>query len=365
MPIDLENDSTLSDALAKLEAAEAAAGDIPKEHFVQADAGAQGEAGEQATARPTDAQQPEPGTGEKAQDRPVTDDTTDTPAAADEPADKEATPEKPADAGSKFAKDRARRDESWKALNAEKEAFKAEKTRLEAERAEFQREREAAQAKAARSQQRYTPEQYEQAAQRNVDQASTLELQAKGLEAQVREFEEDGKYTEAESAKARARELREQAAYSRGVAKQLKEHATQVRNNPDPTVEQLKAKSAAALREYTLAAAKEWPDLLKENSPFQQAVARNIQEARKAGLDENEFPVVRYHAAKMAALETAVARVPVMEKELAKAQARVKELEALTSPGGGQAAVQGQPGRGPKSDADEAAELRAEAARYS
>lgn len=356
MPIDLENDSTVSETMAKLEAAEAAAGELPKEHFVQAEDGATREG-----------EQPAPAQGQEAKEtQPETTSETDTPAAAEKPPG-DASPTEPKsgtkaeEAGSKFAKDRQRRDDSWKALNGEKEAFKAEKSKLEQERAALQREREQFEQRQAKAQAKYTPEQYEQAATRNADSAATLELQARGLEAQVREFEDDGKYTEAESAKARARELREQAAYQRGVARQLKEHAAQVRANPDPTAEQIKAKNAAAIRDMTMAAAKEWPDLLKEGSDYQKAVARNIQLAREAGLDENEFPVVRYQAAKMAALEAAAAGVPALQKDLAQARARVKELEALTAPGGGGSAIQRQPAATPKTDDEEGAELRTQA----
>lgn len=356
MPLDLENDPTLNDALAKLEAAEAGQQAPPSETFVQADA---------------DAQQPGQTPGAEATEPKA--ETTDTPAEAEPKAtegsgkvDSETKPEaggrKPEDgAGSKFARDAKRRDDSWKALNSEKEAFKRERESFQAERQKLEQERSEWQTKQAKAQTKYTPEQYEQASSRNAEQAGQLELQARGLEAQVAEFEQDGKYTEAESAKARAKDLREQAAYQRGVARQLKEHAAHVRANPDPTVEQLKARNAGQLRDYTLKAAQEWPDIAKPGSEFQKAVAANIQAAREAGLDENEFPVIRYHAAKMAALESAAARVSGLEKALGQAQAKVKELEALTAPGGGQGAVQTQQRQAPLSDDEEAAQLRAQA----
>lgn len=232
-----------------------------------------------------------------------------------------------------YAKNQERLDKTWKSVNARK-------AELEAKEAEIARREQELTAKAAKAQARYSPEDYEQASVRNQSQAEQLALQAKGLDAQAREFEEDGKYTEAESAKARANDLREQAAYARGVAKQLKEQAEHVRKNPDPTVEQLKAKTQAQLREYTLAAAKEWPDIVKDGSEFQKAVAKNIADARSKGLDENEFPVIRYYSARLAAMESAAARVPGLEKQLGAAAARVKELEALTAPGGGQGSIQ-------------------------
>ncbi len=114
-----------------------------------------------------------------------------------------------------------------------------------------------------------------------------------------------------------------------------------------------------------MAAAKEWPDLLKDGSEFQKKVAKNIQDARAAGLDENELPVIRYHAARMAALETESARVPDLVKKLGEAEAKVKELELLSAPGGGVGAVQRQPSGQPASDEDEGEALRREAAENS
>lgn len=356
MPLDLENDTTVTDALAKLEAAEAAQEPPPPEAFVQADA---------------EGQQPDPAQGAGAKES--TTEAADTLAAAEAAeagkVDSGTKPDgtagkaeevKPTD-GSKFARDKARRDDSWKALNAEKETFKRERETLQQERERFAREQQDWQTKQAKTQAKYTPEQYEQASTRNAEQAQQMELQARGLEAQVADFEADGKYTEAESAKARAKEMREQAAYLKGVARELKQHAEQVRKNPDPTVEQLKARTAQQLRDYTLAAAKEWPELVREGSEFQKKVAANIEAARKAGLDENELPVIRYHAAKMAFLETEAASVPGLRKALDAAQAKVKELEALTAPGGGAGAVQRQDVKTSQTDEEEAEALRREA----
>lgn len=349
MSLDLANDTTLTDALAKLDAAEAAETKPPPEAFVQTDPPeGQPEGAAQQSA-------PKPGEEATTPNPEISQDGT--PAAAEPEA--EPTETKSDDKGSKFARDRARRDDSWKALNAEKETFKSEREKFESERAQFQREREQFTQRQARSSQRHTPEEYEAASVRNQDQAGQLELQAKGLEAQAHDFEDDGKYTEAQSAKERAKELREQAAYARGVARQLKDHAAHLRSNPDPTVEQLTAKNTAAIREYTVRAAEQWPDIAKNGSALQKLVAKNIAEARQAGLDENEFPVVRWYSARMAALETDAARVPDLEKRLGAAEAKVKELEALTAPGGGQSAVQSQSVRVTQSDDEEGAALRA------
>lgn len=359
MPLDLENDTTFADALAKLEAAEADQSQPAREHFVQADPDARA-AMEDGTPSPAAGEQPGQTPEAKANPEPAKEIESDTRAGAEQPPAGDTAGQKKPE-GSQFAKDAKRRDESWKALNAEKEQFKTEREAFARERERLTQERAQLESQRAKSASKYTPEQYEEAAKRNAAEADQLELQARGLESQVREFEDDGKYTEAESAKARAKDLRERAAFAKGTARQLTEFAQQKRANPDPTLEQIKAKSAAAIRDFTIKAAQEWPDLLKDGSAFQQAVAKNIQEARAAGLDENEFPVVRYQAARMAALAAASARVPGLEKSLAEATARVKELEALTTPGGGKPSVQQQPARRPLTDEEEFEALRAEA----
>jgi alkylhydroperoxidase/carboxymuconolactone decarboxylase family protein YurZ len=78
----------------------------------------------------------------------------------------------------------------------------------------------------------------------------------------------------------------------------------------------------------------------KDGSEFQNTMAAHLQAAANQGLNPEENPVVFYHVARLTAAEATAARVPKLEKELGAAQARVKELEALTAPGGGNSAAQ-------------------------
>lgn len=286
----------------------------------------------------------------------------DTPAAAEPKPTAPKTPEiqKP-DKGSHFAKDQKRKDDSWKALNTEKEAHKKAQDEFNVRQAQFKAEQQRIEEKRAKAQSKYTPEQYEENANYALSNAQQQDIQAKGWEAQAAELEGQGKFAEAEQAKAKAQQLRESAIYQRQTANNLKLQADHIRKNPDPTLQQIQQRTAQQLQSYTMEAAKKWPELAKEGSEFQKTVVGHIKAARKAGLDENEFPVLRYHAARLAAAETDAARVPSMEKELGELRAKIKELEALTSPGGGSPAVAKVPSGQPLSDTDEADALRAEA----
>lgn len=355
----------LSAAMERLEAAEAAETPAPQEAFTQQ--------GDPNNPQPP-ADQPTDGT-EQPSDLP-----TDTPAAAEQPAaGKVENPNKPADqpeAGkpapakkpepkpgdqpdkSQFAKDKARRDDSWKALNSQKDQFTKDQAAFKAEREYFEREKRQFEEQRAKASARYTPEQYEQGAQSKQEQANQLELQADGLDKRADALENDDKYAEAQKLRDQARGLRDEASFAKGTAKRLTEMAKHVRDNPDPTAEQVKARTQQAIRDYTMAAAKSWPDMAKEGSDFQKQVVGHIQEARKAGLEVNDHPVLLYHAARLTAAETAAARVPGMAKELGELRAKVKELEALTNPGGGEAAAQNLQHDRQNTDEEEGAALR-------
>lgn len=351
----------LSAAMERLEAAEAAETPAPVEAFVQ-----QGD--------PNDPQPPagQPGEGTE----PPSDLPTGTPAAAEataagkvenpnpEPAAKPAAEKKPepkpgeTPAQSQFAKDKARRDDSWKALNGQKEQFSKDQAMFKAERDYFEREKRQFEEQKAKASARYTPEQYEQGAAAKLEQANQFELQADGLDKRADALENDDKYAEAQKLRDQAKGLREEASFNKGTARRLSDMARHTRENPDPTAEQVKARTQQAIRDYTMAAAKSWPDMAKEGSEFQKQVVGHIQEARKGGLDVNDHPVLLYHAARLTAAETAAARVPGMEKELGELRAKVKELEALTNPGGGESAAQNLQHDRQNSDEEEGAALR-------
>jgi hypothetical protein len=257
------------------------------------------------------------------------------PAEAAKPADTNTPPKEQQQQPGKteFSKDQQRRDTSWKALNTEKERFRQEQETLRQEREQWQRQREQEAVKTAKS--RYTPEQYEQAAGQMAEQSKTLDLQAKGLDAEAAKLEDEGKFKEAEKARAQAQELREKSIYQKQSAENAKAQAEHYRKNPDPTLQKVQERNQKALQHFTLEAAKRWPDFAKEGGEVQQKVAAELQAAQKLGLDANENPALMYHAVRLVAAESSAARVPGLEKELGELKAKVKELQALTAPGGG------------------------------
>ena len=149
-------------AMARLEALEAAEQPPPAEAFVQTEA-------ESETQQP--APQPDPGT------KVPNSSSTDTPAASEpKPSAEPKTPKseitpppKPGEAkGSAFASDAQRRDTSWKALNTEKQAHQQAVETFKAQQQLFQREQEQFKLERAKSAQKFTPEQYEQASVQRI-----------------------------------------------------------------------------------------------------------------------------------------------------------------------------------------------------
>lgn len=292
---------------------------------------------------------------------------TDTPAAAEpKPTEPNTEPKpgdtKPVDANaSKFAKDKARRDDSWKALNAEKVTLETTRKEIDAKQAEFTRREEQFKLQQAKASQKFTPEQYEQAGQNKLTVAGQYDLQADGLEARAAKLEGEGKYVEAATAQQQAKAAREAAAAERGLARQMKSMADHVRKNPDPTVAQIQARNQEHMKHYTLEAAKNWPELTKQGSEFQKQVANHLNESKKQGIDPQEYPIMMYHAARLTAAESAAARVPGMEKQLGELKAKVKELEGLTAPGGGSPSASRIPEAGAMTDEEEGEQLRSAA----
>lgn len=336
----------VNDAMAKLEAAEAAETAIPAIEHVQTDGD------DQATP-------PEPALVEPAKTPDTL--TTDTPAAADPAEPKTQTPPKQ-DKGSAFAKDQQRRDTSWKALNTEKAAIQQQQAQVRASQEAHQREVEQWKLQQAKANSQFTPEQIEARATQMGNEAAGALEQAEAWQARADKLENEGDLKGAAKAQMQADQLKEQASESKAMAKALKARADQVRQAPpDTTLAQHKAKLDQQMRGYTLKAVEQWPEFGKQGSEFQKAVAAGLQEARRFGLEVNDNPALIHYAARLVAGETAAARVPAMEKELGELRAKVKDLEGLTAPGGGSATVQRQPGNAPLTDADEEAALRAEA----
>ena len=241
---------------------------------------------------------------------------------------------------SDFAKNAERLDKTWKSVNERKVQLDATEAAIKQREAAIAAQEQRVKLAEAKAKNKFTPEQYETAATNKLQSASQVELQAKGLDKQAEELEAAGEYGKAELAKKQAQDLRDQAAGEKYSAKQLKEMAENLRKNPEPTLQQHQVTMEQHKRHYLLEAANVWPDVEKVGSEFQKKMAVHLQAAAQQGLDPNENPIVFYHVARLTAAEAAAARVPVLEKDLGAAQARVKELEKLTAPGGGQPATQ-------------------------
>lgn len=242
--------------------------------------------------------------------------------------------------GSAFAKDAARRDTSWKALNNEKAriaadraAIQQERIRLQEEQSRFQQQQQGA------AKNKLTPEMYDQSATQQEQFVQQGTLQLRGLIAMKAEHEDKNQYTEAAKVDAQIEDMREKIAVAKYQANQFKNIAQNMRANPELQGDALQKRNKELLMHYTVEAAKQWPELAQANSEFQKATARTISVLKKSGLDEDSFPILRHFAAEHVAAATAAARVPALEKELAQARARIKELEPLTTPGGGTSAA--------------------------
>ena len=213
----------------------------------------------------------------------------------------------------KFARDAQRRDTSWKALNAEKETFTRERQAFEAEREAWKAEREQAEAETI-----VTPEKYEGYAGQMRQRADHLRAEADRLEAA-------GKFDEAEA-------KREDARDAEADIRKATRAAEELRKNPPATVQQRNQKIEAEKREWTIKAARENPDLAKDGSEFQKAVATKLQILQGQSPQLLRDPRSIYFVTKLVAAETAAAGVPGLKEKLGQMEARVKELEALTGP---------------------------------
>lgn len=296
---------------------------------------------EQRAAQPVEKVQANP--TEAASEQTQSDST---PTAGGEPAKPaEAAPAKPETeqpkpgepVKSKYAQEQERRDRSWKALNEQKEAHKAEREAFAKQQAELQAERD--QLKAEREQALLEstpkPEQFEAAAQRKQTEADALEKQADRAE-------DDGKYDEAKKLKAKAQRARVEA-------EQYQEAGEQARKNPNPTLAQIQEKRQAEEKEWTLKAAIDFPEFAKPNSDVAKRAVAYLDNLKTSDPALANHPKARYFAAEMATLQAAAeAGVKVgkllqaREAEVGRLQARVKELEGLTTPGAG-GSVQQQP----------------------
>ncbi len=225
------------------------------------------------------------------------------PAAADLP-DK-TTPEVK-DTKSKFAKDKERKDDSWKALEKDKAEFRA----FEAEqRKAIAAEREALQAQKPAP---ITPERYRATAE-------TWEANAALLEKRATAAEEAGKYEEAEK-------LKEEAAELNLDAKRARRSADELAKNPPQELVQSQAQLEAGRKEWYSKAQIDFPNAAKPGTPESEALKALVAENPDIAKPENASQM--YWACRLVTGETAAARVPTLTKQVSDQAAKIKELEA-------------------------------------
>jgi hypothetical protein len=232
-------------------------------------------------------------------------------------------------AKSRYAKSQERLTRTWEQVNAEKASLAADKTRLESERAELTRQR--AELDAIREQAQgpqFTPDDYVKASQTKRQAADATRLQA-GRAEKAGKFED-------------AARLNRQADKLEGQAEDMADYAEQLRKHPPASFEQRARQHEEARKFYTIEAAKAYPDLVRNGSDFQRHVAAELQALSRQDPQLAAQPGVIYHAARLVhlslrakALEADAARVPVLVKEAESLRAKIKELEALTTPAGG------------------------------
>ena len=242
-------------------------------------------------------------------------------------------------AQSAFAKDQQRLAGTWKQVNEEKARIAQERAAIQSERVRLQQEQaKLEQRRQGANKNKITPEVYDQSAAAARKFVSDAVLQLDGLRFRKSKFEEAGQYTEAAKLDGQIEALQKQAHVQEYQAGQFEEIAKNMRANPDLSGDALTKRNQEHLAHYTVEAAKKWPELAQNGSEFQKATAKAISILRQSGLDENDAPVLRYFAAEHVAAQSAAARVPAMERELAQLRARIKEFETNTTPGGGQTA---------------------------
>jgi hypothetical protein len=252
---------------------------------------------------------------------------------------------------SRYAKAQERLDKTWTAVNTRKSELDSQAAALEQQRVEFARQRaEFDTIKRQAEQPQHAPEDILRASQQKRRDADALRMQAKRAEDKG-DFEAQARLTK-------------QADRAEMTADDLAQWAEQVRRNPPAGLAERSAQFEQQRKGWTLEAAKAFPDLMKQNSPFQMTVAGHLNALAKQDPSLLAHPSVIYHVCRLTSAEAAAkqfqaqsqaaaARVSSLEKELGELKAKVKEYETLTAPGGSATVPKlGSPGA-----ADEEAEL--------
>jgi hypothetical protein len=197
---------------------------------------------------------------------------------------------------SRFQKEQERRDQSWKKLNEEKAALQKEREAWLKEKAANHRGTETPSAEEPK----YSPEEYEAAASH---------------------FEKQGRLDLADAARETAKKLK---------AESGKQKAEIEKTDKAPAAAD--AEFEATQRAAWDKAKTEFPDILKTGTELNAEYSRILKES-PALFDS---PAAPYIAARLARGEIAARKTATLEQAMEKAQARIKELEELTTidPGG-------------------------------
>jgi hypothetical protein len=230
---------------------------------------------------------------------------------------------------SRYTKAQERLEKTWEAVNKRKGDLDAQAQAIEQQRLAFERDK--AQFEVVRhqaDQPQATPDQALQAAQFRRRDADALRMQA-------RRAEEAGRLDEAQR-------LNKQADKAESLSDELADYAEQLRKNPPVSTQQRQQQFEQARKQWTIEACNAFPELGKNGSRLQQVVAGHLNALGKQDPQLLVHPSLIYHVARLADaqvkvldLEAAAARVPVLEKETESLRARIKELEADTTPAGG------------------------------
>lgn len=365
MSVELNDDMPgLGDLSARLDAAEAsdaveAAAGKPQEQRDESTERA-GAALQDETLKPVPKPTDTPAAADKSKDespKSKVSDAESTDKKSDLPGDKPADT-KARDSKGQFAKAQERLHKTWDNVNARKTELDTQAQTLTQRETQLQQQQEEFERKQSTAQQQYQPEQYEQAATQKAKRAEGLHAQADGIEARAKKLEDDGDFTKAAGLMEEAKKIRKAAFKEEGNADDLKAHAEELRKNPPPTAKAAEEKLEGQRKEWTMKAATDFPELGKKDSELQKTVAGHLKALWETDRALASNPQIIYHVTRLAAAETAAARVPGMEKELAQAKAKVKELEGLTAPGGAGSTQRITESKVNKTDAEEGAELR-------
>ena len=228
----------------------------------------------------------------------------------------------------RYAKAQERLDKTWEVVNKRKTELDSQATSLEQQRLTLDRDK--AQFEAIRRQAEQpsvTPEQALQASQQRRRDADALRMQAKRAE-------DAGRFDEAQR-------LNKQADKAESLADELTDYSEQLRKNPPVSMQQRQQQFEQARKQWTLEACNAFPDLGTHGSRLQQVVAQHLNALAKQDPQLMVHPSLIYHVARLADaqikvtdLQTVAARVPGLEKEAESLRARIKELEAATTPAG-------------------------------